>query len=394
MRVDFVTKEYPPNIYGGAGVHITELVKVLRTKLDAMVHAFGEPVAEAGTYGYKTPQELGSANAALQTMGVDLLIADALAGADLVHSHTWYANFAGHIGSMLHSIPHVVTAHSLEPLRPWKREQLGGGYELSSYIERTAYESAAAVIAVSNGMRNDILRSYPNLDPDKVEVVYNGIDSAKWQPVVDPDTVRSLGVDPDRRTVIFVGRITRQKGLPYFLRAARELPADVQLVLCAGAPDTKEIQAEVEGLVSELAKTRTGVVWIPEHLPQPKLAALLTQADAFVCPSIYEPLGIVNLEAMACGAAVIGTATGGIPEVVVDGETGWLVPIEQVQDGSGAPLDEDKFVADWAHTLNEALSSGKLAEFGAAGRNRAVEAFSWESIATRTIEVYQKALGR
>jgi starch synthase len=279
-------------------------------------------------------------------------------------------------------------------LRPWKREQLGGGYELSSYIERTAYEAAARVIAVSNGMRNDILRSYPNLDPEKVEVVYNGIDSIKWQPVVDPDTVRSLGVDPDRRSVIFVGRITRQKGLPYFLRAARELPSDVQLVLCAGAPDTKEIQAEVEQLVAELAKTRTGVVWIPEHLPQPKLAALLTQADAFVCPSIYEPLGIVNLEAMACGAAVIGTATGGIPEVVVEGQTGWLVPIEQVQDGSGAPLDEDKFVSDWAATLNEALSSGRLERFGEAGRNRAVESFSWESIATRTIEVYQRALGR
>ncbi len=394
MRVDFVTKEYPPNIYGGAGVHITELVKVLRSRIDARVHAFGTPVSETGTFGYQTPSELSNANAALQTMGVDLMIADALAGADLVHSHTWYANFAGYIGSMLHGIPHVVTAHSLEPLRPWKREQLGGGYELSSNIERTAYEAASAVIAVSNGMRNDILRSYPDLDPNKVEVVYNGIDSNKWQPIVDPDTVRSLGVDPDRRSVIFVGRITRQKGLPYFLRAAKELPADVQLVLCAGAPDTKEIQSEVEDLVAELAKTRTGVVWIPEHLPQPKLAALLTQADAFVCPSIYEPLGIVNLEAMACGAPVIGTATGGIPEVVVEGETGWLVPIDQVQDGSGAPIDPDKFVSDWANTLNQALSSGKLEQFGAAGRVRAVEAFSWESIATRTIEVYQKALGR
>ena len=394
MRVDFVTKEYPPNIYGGAGVHITELVKVLRTKIDARVHAFGEPVQEPGTLGYQIPSELSKANAALQTMGVDLLIADAIKGADLVHSHTWYANFAGQVGSMLHGIPHVVTAHSLEPLRPWKREQLGGGYELSSFIEKTAYESAAAVIAVSKGMRSDILRSYPDLDPDRVEVVYNGIDSGKWQPTHDPDTVRSLGVDPDRRSVIFVGRITRQKGLPYFLRAAKELPADVQLVLCAGAPDTKEIQTEVEGLVSELAKTRTGVIWIPEHLPQQKLAALLTQADAFVCPSIYEPLGIVNLEAMACGAAVIGTATGGIPEVVVAGETGWLVPIEQVQDGSGVPLDADKFVADWANTLNQALASNQLREFGAAGRARAVAEFSWESIATRTLEVYQKALGR
>lgn len=393
MRVDFVTKEYPPHIYGGAGVHITELVKVLRNRIDARVHAFGSPVAEPGTFGYQVPTELEESNSALQTMGVDLLIADALAGADLVHSHTWYANFAGHIGSMLHSIPHVVTAHSLEPLRPWKREQLGGGYELSSYIERTAYQAASKVIAVSNGMRNDILRSYPDLDPGKVEVVYNGIDSQKWRPIQEPDTVRALGVDPDRRSVIFVGRITRQKGLPYFLRAARELPSDVQLILCAGAPDTEEIKLEVEQLVAELARNRSGVVWIPEHLPQHKLAALLTNADAFVCPSIYEPLGIVNLEAMACGVPVIGTATGGIPEVVVEGETGWLVPIEQVQDGSGAPLDADKFVSDWAEVLNSALASGKLREFGQAGRIRAEREFSWESIATRTIEVYQRALG-
>lgn len=392
MRVDFVTKEYPPHIYGGAGVHITELVKVLRSRIDARVHAFGEPVSEHGTFGYQVPQELTSANGALQTMGVDLMIAQALAGSDLVHSHTWYANFAGHVGSMLHGIPHVVTAHSLEPLRPWKREQLGGGYELSSYIERTAYLGAKRVIAVSHGMRNDILRSYPDLDPSRVEVVYNGIDANKWQPVNDPDTVRDLGVDPDRRSVIFVGRITRQKGLPYFLRAARELPSDVQLVLCAGAPDTKEIQQEVEDLVAELAQKRSGVIWIPEHLPQPKLAALLTQADLFVCPSIYEPLGIVNLEAMACGAPVIGTATGGIPEVVVAGKTGWLVPIDQVQDGSGVPIDENKFVSDWAQALNQALSSSQLESFGEAGRERAKQEFSWESIATRTIEVYQRAL--
>lgn len=392
MRVDFVTKEYPPHIYGGAGVHITELVKVLRSRIDARVHAFGEPVSEQGTFGYQVPQELTRANGALQTMGVDLMIAQALAGSDLVHSHTWYANFAGHVGSMLHGIPHVVTAHSLEPLRPWKREQLGGGYELSSYIERTAYLGAKRVIAVSHGMRNDILRSYPDLDPSRVEVVYNGIDANKWQPVNDPDTVRELGVDPDRRSVIFVGRITRQKGLPYFLRAARELPSDVQLVLCAGAPDTKEIQQEVEDLVAELAQKRSGVIWIPEHLPQPKLAALLTQADLFVCPSIYEPLGIVNLEAMACGAPVIGTATGGIPEVVVAEKTGWLVPIDQVQDGSGVPIDEDKFVSDWAQALNQALSSSQLESFGEAGRERAKQEFSWESIATRTIEVYQRAL--
>lgn len=392
MRVDFVTKEYPPNIYGGAGVHITELVKVLRSRIEARVHAFGEPVSEPDTFGYQNLSELAGANSAIQTMGVDLSIVDALAGSDLVHSHTWYANFAGQIGSLLHGIPHVVTAHSLEPLRPWKREQLGGGYAISSFIEKSSYEQAKAVIAVSNGMRNDILNAYPELDPKKVEVVYNGIDSKKWQPISDPDSVRSLGVDPDKRSVIFVGRITRQKGLPYFLKAASELPDDVQLVLCAGAPDTPEIKAEVEHLVSELSKKRSGVVWIPEHLPQPKLAALLTAADVFVCPSIYEPLGIVNLEAMACGAAVVATATGGIPEVVVEGETGWLVPIEQVSDGSGTPLDEKKFVSDWSRTLNQALDSGQLQKFGESGRARAISEFSWESIATRTLEVYKKAL--
>ena len=392
MRVDFVTKEYPPHIYGGAGVHITELVKVLRNLIDARVHAFGEPVSEPGTFGYPTPTEHAAANAAIQTLSVDLSIASALEGADLVHSHTWYANFAGQLGSLLHGIPHVITAHSLEPLRPWKKEQLGGGYAVSSFIEKSAYEQAKTVIAVSSGMRNDILKAYPDLDPQKVEVVYNGIDSARWQPNHDPETVRSLGVDPDKRSVIFVGRITRQKGLPYFLKAARALPEDVQLVLCAGAPDTPDIKAEVEQLVAELGEIRSGVVWIPEHLPQPKLAALLTQADLFVCPSIYEPLGIVNLEAMACGAPVLATATGGIPEVVVEGETGWLVPIEQVQDGSGTPVNPEKFIADWSEALNTALSSGKLKAFGQAGRIRAVEKFSWESIATRTLEVYKQAL--
>jgi alpha-maltose-1-phosphate synthase len=392
MRVDFVTKEYPPNIYGGAGVHVTELVKVLRNQLETRVHAFGNPVSEPQTFGYGTPAALASENSALQTMATDLEIVPHIKGAGLVHSHTWYANFAGHVASMLHEIPHVITAHSLEPLRPWKREQLGGGYLISSFIEKTAYEAAARVIAVSNGMRNDILSSYPDLDPSKVEVVYNGIDSNKWQPTENQEVIDRYGIDTSRRIAMFVGRITRQKGLTYFLEAAKELPDDVQLILAAGAPDTPEIKSEVEALVAELRATRDGVIWIPEHLPVQELAALLTKTDLFVCPSIYEPLGIVNLEAMACGAAVIGTATGGIPEVVVQGETGWLVPIDQVKDGTGTPKDPRAFIGDWAQTMNMALESGLTTQFGQAGRTRAVNEFAWESIATRTLEVYQNAL--
>jgi starch synthase len=292
-------------------------------------------------------------------------------------------------------MPHVVTAHSLEPMRPWKAEQLGGGYRVSSFAERTAYESADAVIAVSEGMRQDVLRAYPTVDPDKVKVVHNGIDSQLWQRHQDPDTVRRLGVDPDGKSVIFVGRITRQKGLPYLLRAASSLPPDVQLVLCAGSPDTPEIMAEVEGLMQELKATRDGVVWIPEMLPRADVIALLSSATVFACPSIYEPLGIVNLEAMACELPVVATATGGIPEVVVDGETGWLVPIEQRQDGSGTPLQPDRFVADLAAALGDAVSDVPRADrMGLAGRKRAVESFSWNAIGEQTNQVYLDVLRR
>ncbi len=354
------------------------------------MHAFGAPRDEELTASYADLAELSSANAALRTLGVDLAIADACAGTDLVHSHTWYANMAGHLASLLHGVPHVVSAHSLEPLRPWKAEQLGGGYAVSSWVEKTSYLAASAVIAVSAAMRDDVLRSYPEIDPLRVHVVHNGIDTADWEPVSNPDRVRELGVDPDRPSVVFVGRITRQKGLPLFLRAVAQLPPDVQIVLCAGAPDTPEIQAEVEELVASLAASRDGVVWIREMLPRADVVALLTAATAFACPSIYEPLGIVNLEAMACETAVVATATGGIPEVVVPGETGLLVPIEQATDGTGTPLDPEQYVADFAAALIEVVTDpARAAAMGKAGRERAIDAFSWPAIAEKTVEVYR-----
>ncbi|NNC10486.1 glycogen synthase [Planctomonas sp. JC2975] len=393
MRVDLLTREYPPDIYGGAGVHVTELVRALRRSIEVQVRCFGAPRDEPDTTGYPVPSELAGANAALGTLGVDLQFAQDAAGAGLVHSHTWYANHGGRLASMLHGIPHVVTAHSLEPLRPWKAEQLGGGYRVSSWVEREAYDSADAVIAVSEGMRRDILRVYPNVDPARTHVIYNGIDLDRWRIVDEPDLVRSLGVDPDRPTVIFVGRITRQKGLPYFLRAAAALPPEVQLVLCAGAPDTAEIMAEVEGLVRDLQASRDGVVWIDRMLPQNELAALLSAATVFVCPSIYEPLGIVNLEAMACGLPVVATATGGIPEVVEDGVTGRLVPLDQATDGTGTPLDPDRFVADMARALTEVVSDPDRArEQGSAGRLRAQTQFAWSAIAEQTLSLYRRLL--
>jgi starch synthase len=384
-----ITKEYPPEVYGGAGVHVAELVAALREHVDVRVRAFGGPRDEVGTFAYRTPSELVDANAALQTLGTDLEIVSAITEADLVHSHTWYANFAGHLASQLHGIPHVLTAHSLEPLRPWKAEQLGGGYAISSGIEKLAYENAAAVIAVSAGMRADILRSYPQVDPARVRVIHNGIDVERWHPVQEEAFLQSIGMDPARPSVVFVGRITRQKGLPYLLQAARLLPPEVQLVLCAGAPDTPEIMAEVQEGVRLLQESRDGVIWIERMLPRAELSAILTAATTFVCPSVYEPLGIVNLEAMACGAAVVGTATGGIPEVVADGITGRLVPIEQLQDGTGTPVDPDRYVADLAAVLTEvAMDPERARAYGEAGRERARRDFSWAAIAETTRALY------
>lgn len=378
-------------------MHVAELSRVLASHVDLRVHAFGAP-RDTDFHGatvstYETPVELKDANPAVQTLGVDLSIVPDVAGANLVHSHTWYANMAGHLASLLHGIPHVLSAHSLEPLRPWKAEQLGGGYRLSSWVEQTSYEAAAAIIAVSEGMRQDILRCYPNVDPAKVHVVHNGIDVSLWERDEDDDAVRALGIDPSRPSVVFVGRNTRQKGVPYLLRAAQQLPAEVQLVLCLGAADTPELAAETAELIAGLQAERDGVVVIERMLPRRELIQVLSHATAFACPSIYEPLGIVNLEAMACGAAVVASATGGIPEVVAHGETGLLVPLEQVTDGTGTPLDPQKFVDDFAAALNEVVSDPEKARaMGEAGRRRAEENFSWDSIAQTTLDVYRSVL--
>lgn len=406
MRVDLLTREYPPNIYGGAGVHVNELARVLRKLVDVRVHAFdgprepGGPGGEDGVRGYDYLPEQDGANAALRTFGVDLLMAQGIEGTDLVHSHTWYANLGGHLGGLLHEVPHVISAHSLEPLRPWKAEQLGGGYNLSSFAEKVSYEGAAGIIAVSNGMRDDILRSYPNVDPDKVYVVHNGIDLTDWakpetdeQKAAAAETLKRFGIIPDIPTVVFVGRITRQKGLPHLLRALRQIPKDSQVVLVAGAPDTKEIMAEVEALVTELKEERDNVHLITEMLPRDQLVAILDAATVFVTPSVYEPLGIVNLEAMAVDLPVVGTATGGIPDVIVDGETGFLVPIEQKQDGTGTPLNPEQFHTDLAERLTKLLEDPDLAaKMGKAGRKRAEEQFAWTTIGERTVEVYEDVL--
>jgi len=395
LRVDLLTREYPPEVYGGAGVHLEYLARDLRSLADVRVHCFGAPRDEPGVTAYPEPAELAGANAALRTMGVDLEMAAGCEGTDIVHSHTWYANFAGHTAKLLYGVPHVVTTHSLEPLRPWKAEQLGGGYALSSFCERTAIESADAIIAVSGGMKRDVLTAYPGVDPDRIRVVYNGIDTEQYKPDQGTGVIERLGIDLSRPSVVFVGRITRQKGLPYLMRACHDLPPQTQIVLLAGAPDTKEIATEVEGLSIQLrnARDERGVIWVQEMLPKHEVVQVLTHATVFVCPSIYEPMGIVNLEAMACETAVVATATGGIPEVVADGETGVLVPIEQVQDGTGTPVDPDKFVADLGAAMTGLVEDPQRAEaMGLAGRRRAVEHFSWSRIAEDTLAVYRSVL--
>jgi len=394
VRVAMLTREYPPEVYGGAGVHVEYLVRDLAYLVDLEVHCFGKPRPEPPdgklkVQAYQPWDALaGSARhlSALRTVSTDLAIAAAVEGVDLVHSHTWYANLAGHVAKLLYGIPHVVTVHSLEPLRPWKAEQLGGGYALSRFCEQISLTAADRIIAVSEGMARDIVACYPSIDPERIRVVHNGIDPSEYRPDRGTDVLKRYGVDPAKPSVVFVGRITRQKGVPYLLDAALSFDPAAQLVLCAGAPDTPEIGREVAEKVDKVAQERGNIIWIEKMLERNEVVQLLTHATVFVCPSVYEPLGIVNLEAMACETAVVATATGGIPEVVADGVTGLLVPFEG---SGGAPSDPARFAADFAERVNRLLADPALAErFGKAGRQRALDEFSWPAIAGQTARLY------
>jgi starch synthase len=382
VRTAILTREWPPFIYGGAGVHVEHLVPELRKLIDVDVHCLGKPREDA--QAHQVPDSLLDANPALQTIGADLGMADAVTDCDVAHSHTWYANMAGHLTGLLNDIPHVITAHSLEPRRPWKREQLGGGYAISSWVENTAYRNAQAIIAVSAGMRADVLDCYPFVDPERVHVVHNGIDTQAYRPVDEVDALVSHGVDPEKPYVLFVGRITRQKGIAHLLRAAQDFDESVPIVLCAASPDTPELGAEVSAAIDALREKRDGVHWLNGHLERSDVRQLLSHALVFACPSVYEPLGIVNLEAMGCQAPVVASDVGGIPEVVVDGETGLLVHYDADEPG--------QFEADFAAAINKVIEDPVRArEMGRAGRERAISDFGWDRIAARTVEVYEQA---
>ena len=382
-RIGIVTKEWPPAVYGGAGVHVVQLTQALRkvSGIEVDVHCFGGPRTD-GAFGYDTPSEFSSANPALQAIATDLLIANNLANVDVIHSHTWYANMAGHTASLLYGTPHIVSAHSLEPLRPWKAEQLGGGYQISSWAEKTSYEAAAAIIAVSDGMRADVLAAYPDVDPKKVVTIRNGVDTSKFAPNNNPAVLEEFGITG--RYAMFVGRITRQKGLAHLLRAWKSVPVEYGLVLAAGSPDEETVGNEVAALIAELQATRSNVWWIKEMLPHDKLTAALTQADLFLCPSIYEPLGIVNLEAMGCETAVLASRVGGIPEVVSHQETGILVDYTP---------DHSRFEADLTSAISELMADpARLEKYGKAGRVRAETHFGWDAVAQQTISLYRSVI--
>jgi starch synthase len=382
MRAAVLTREFPPDVYGGAGVHVDFLVRELRRLVDVDVHCMGEPREGATAHSEQDPR-LAEANSSLRVLSTDLSIAAGLApGTDVVHSHTWYANMAGHWSKLLYDVPHVVTAHSLEPLRPWKAEQLGGGYRISSWAERTAYETADAVIAVSHGMRADVLTAYPELEPGRVHVIHNGIDTEFYRPDAATEVLARLGVDPTRPYVAFVGRITRQKGVPHLLRAGLDFDPSVQIVLLAGAADTPVLKAETDEAIARLTGSRDGVFVVSEMLPREEVRQVLTHALAFLCPSVYEPLGIVNLEAMACETAVVASRVGGIPEVVLEGGTGLLVDYDEA--------DPRRFEEGLASAVNRLVADPVLAQrLGHAGRERAVSEFAWDRVARETVSVYE-----
>ena len=394
MRVALMTREYPPDVYGGAGVHVAHLAQVLRPHVELSVHAWGQP--DDGAVGYEPWDKLaGDAPylSALRALSIDLAMVAGVDGADLVHSHTWYTQLGGHLAKLVHEIPHVTTVHSLEPLRPWKEEQLGGGYHLSAFAERTTIEHADAVIAVSEHVKRDVLEVYPAVEPARVHVIYNGVSIDEYSPDHGTVALERHGVDADAPTVVFVGRITHQKGVPHLLEAAHSFDHEVQLVLCAGAPDTPELATEIQQRVQRLRADRGNVVWIEEMLPREDVVQLLTHATVFACPSIYEPQGIVNLEAMACETAVVASATGGIVEVVDDGRTGLLVPLDQAGDGSFEPRDPAAFAAAFAERVNELVRNPRrAAAMGKAGRLRAINHFSWEVIGAQTVSLYRSLL--
>ena len=396
MKVALLTREYPPEVYGGAGVHVEYLARELNRVAEVTVHCWGADRApgadEPAVVAYRPWEALAGAEpyaAALQAVSIDLEMAAGVAGAELVHSHTWYANLGGHLAKLIHGIPHVATVHSLEPMRPWKREQLGGGYALSGFAEQTALESADAIIAVSAAHLREILTCYPAIDPARCTVIYNGIDADEYRPDPGTDVLERHGIDPARPSVVFVGRITRQKGITHLLDAAVDFDPAAQLVLCAGAPDTPEIAAEISAKMAALRSSRDGVIWIEQMMPKPDVIQILTHATVFACPSVYEPMGIVNLEAMACETAVVATAVGGIPEVVDDGVTGLLVPYEAVADGTGTPVDPGALARDLAARINQLVAEpGRARAMGVAGRSRAIERFGWAVAAAETLALY------
>ncbi len=402
MKALFLTREYPPHVYGGAGVHVEYLSEELSRLMDVEVRAFGDQDAALNPHlavkGY--PFAAGSfaqvdkkLSGALDTLEANLATLGAPVDADVVHVHTWYAHFGGILAKLLYGIPLVLTTHSLEPLRPWKREQLGRGYDLSSWIERTAIEMADAIVAVSEGTKEDVLAHFA-VDPAKVKVIYNGINVEQYQPTAETSALVRYGVDPARPFVLFVGRITRQKGIVHLVNAIQYINPDVQIVLCAGAPDTKEIAAEMEAAVERVqASGRPDVIWIQEMLSKPDVIQMYTHATVFCCPSIYEPFGIINLEAMACRTAVVASAVGGIKEVVVDGVTGYLVPVEQLNVAPFEPVDPDKFARDLAAAVNKVLDDPALCDaMAAAGQQRARDLFSWTSIAEQTKALYESLI--